>query len=65
MGQSITGTCREYNAAVHTYTGVAPQNKLHKYTYLQRRKNITLSELLTVLTVAVDTYLTESHQKYT
>ena len=37
------------------------QNKLLKYTYLPRRKNVTLSELLTVV---IDTYLPESYQKY-
>ena len=38
-----------YHAAVNTTNGVESQNKLLKYSYLPRRKNITISRLATVL----------------
>ena len=38
-----------YHAAVNTTNGVESQNKLLKYSYLPRRKNITISKLATVL----------------
>ena len=50
---------REYHAAVHTNNSVEAQNKLLKYTCLPRNKNITLSELLTVV---IDTYLPECYR---
>ena len=46
---------------MHTNNGVEAQNKLLKYTYLPRRKNITLSEVLTII---IDVYLPDSYQKY-
>ena len=52
---------RHYHAAVNTNNGVEAQNKLFKYMYLPRRKNITLSEVLTVI---IDVYLPDSYQKY-
>ena len=38
-----------YHSAVNTTNGVESQNKLLKYSYLPRRKNITISRLATVL----------------
>ena len=50
-----------YHAAVDTNNGVEAQNKLLKYNYLPRRKQITLSEVMTIL---VETFLPETYQKY-
>ena len=54
-GQRISRSCS------HQQWRWEAQNKLLKYTYLPRKENITLSELLTVV---IDTYLPESYQKY-
>ncbi len=51
----------QYHAAVNTNNAVEAQNKLLKYTYMPRKKNITLSELLSIV---IDTYLPGSYQKY-
>ena len=50
-----------YHAAINTTNGVESQNKLLKYSYLPRRKNITLSQLATVL---YDEFIPETHHKY-
>jgi hypothetical protein len=50
-----------YHAAINTTNGVESQNKLLKYSYLPRRKNITLSQLAVVL---YEEFVPESHQKY-
>ena len=50
-----------YHAAVDMNNGVEAQNKLLKYNYLPRRKQITLSEVMTIL---VETFLPETYQKY-
>ena len=50
-----------YHVAVDTNNGVEAQNKLLKYNYLPRRKQITLSEVITIL---VESFLPEMYQKY-
>ena len=50
-----------YHAAINTTNGVESQNKLLKYSYLPRRKNITLSHLATVL---YEEFVPETHHKY-
>ena len=50
-----------YHAAINTTNGVESQNKLLKYSYLPRRKNITLSHLATVL---YEEFVPEMHHKY-
>ena len=50
-----------YHAAVNTTNGVESQNKLLKYSYLPRRKNITISRLATVL---YKDFNPEIHHKY-
>ena len=50
-----------YHAAVDTNNGVEAMNKLLKYSYLPKGKNITLTQLVTVL---VEEFLPEMLQKY-
>ena len=50
-----------YHAAINTTNGVESQNKLLKYSYLPRRKNITLSQLAAVL---YEEFIPETHHKY-
>ena len=50
-----------YHAAVNTTNGVESQNKLLKYSYLPRRKNLTISRLATVL---VEDFNPDIHHKY-
>ena len=52
-----------YHATVDTNNGVEAQTKLlkHSYMYLTRRKQITLSEVMTIL---VENFLPEMYQKY-
>ena len=50
-----------YHAAINTTNGVESQNKLLKYSYLPRRKNITLSQLAEVL---YEDFVPETHHKY-
>ena len=50
-----------YHAAVDTNNGVEAQNKLLKYKYFPRWKQITLPEVMTIL---VETFLPDMYQKY-
>ena len=50
-----------YHAAINTTNGVESQNKLLKYSYLPRKKNIMLSRLVTIL---YEEFVPESHHKY-
>ena len=50
-----------YHSAVNTTNGVESQNKLLKYSYLPRRKNITISRLATVL---YEEFNPDIHHKY-
>ena len=50
-----------YHAAINRTNGVESQNKLLKYSYLPRRKSITLSQLATVL---YEEFVPETHHKY-
>ena len=50
-----------YHAAINTTNGVESQNKLLKYSYLPRKKNITLSQLATIL---YEEFVPEAHHKY-
>ena len=50
-----------YHAAVNTTNGVESQNKLLKYSYLPRQKNITISRLATVL---YEDFNPDIHHKY-
>lgn len=50
-----------YHAAINTTNGVESQNKLLKYNYLPRKRNATLSQLVTILYVQ---FVPEAHHKY-
>ena len=50
-----------YHAAINTTNGVESQNMLLKYSYLPRKKNLTLSQLVIIL---YDEFIPESHHKY-
>jgi hypothetical protein len=50
-----------YHAAINTTNGVESQNKLLKYNYLPRKKNLTLSQLVILL---YDEFIPESHHKH-
>ena len=50
-----------YHSAVNTTNGVESQNKLLKYSYLPRRKNITISRLATIL---YEEFNPDSHHHY-
>ena len=51
----------DYHAAVNTNNGTEALNKVLKYNYLPRKKNITLS---TVCTILIESFLPDAHQKY-
>ena len=51
----------KFYAAVNTNNGVEALNKVLKYNYLPQNKNMTVSNLATLL---VTTFLPESYQKY-
>ena len=46
---------------MNTNNGTESLNKLFKYSYLPRKKSMTLSSIITLIT---ETFLPESHQKY-
>ena len=50
-----------YHAAVNTTNGVESQNKLLKYSYLPKRRNITISSLATIL---YEDFNHDIHHKY-
>ena len=50
-----------YHAAINTTNGVEYQNMLLKHSYLPRKKNLTLSQLVIML---YDEFIPESHHKY-
>ena len=50
-----------YHAAINTTNGVESQNKLLKHSYLPRKKNLTLSQLVIIL---YDEFIPESYHKY-
>ena len=52
---------REYHAAVNTNNGTESQNKVLKYSYLPKKKTMTLSNITTIL---VEEYLPDAHRKY-
>ena len=52
---------REFYTAVNTNNGTESLNKLFKYSYLPRKKSMTLSSIVTLI---IETFLPESHQKY-
>ena len=51
----------DYHAAINTNNGTEALNKVLKYSYLPRKKNITLSALCTIL---IESFLPDAHQKY-
>lgn len=50
-----------YHAAVDTNNGVEAQNKLLKYKYMPRRRNLTLSAIVALI---IEDFLPEIHSKY-
>ncbi len=50
-----------YHAAINTTNGVESLNKVLKYSYLPRKRNINLSRLVTIL---YEDFIPESHNKY-
>lgn len=52
---------KTFHAVVETNNGVESQNKLLKYSYIPRRRNINLSQLVDIL---VTDFLPDSQQKY-
>lgn len=51
----------DYHAAVNTNNGTEALNKVLKYNYLPREKNITLSAMCTIM---IESFLPDAHQKY-
>lgn len=52
---------REYHAAVNTNNGTEAQNKVLKYSYLPKKKSLTLSGIATLI---IENYLPDAHHKY-
>lgn len=52
---------RDYHAAVNTNNGTEAQNKVLKYSYLPKKKTMTLSSIATIL---IEDYLPDAHRKY-
>ena len=52
---------KDYHAAINTNNGTESLNKVLKYNYLPRKKNITLSSMCAIL---IESFLPDAHQKY-